>query len=107
MKTAIAKAFYDKEIHLLEKRTVMDAEGGVSTNGYAVKGAFKGNVSFSSCEKIQEDYGLDYKVNVSITTDYGAVKLDDIMSYNGVLYEVKGIYPKDSHRLVLGTIWRV
>ena len=107
MKTAIAKAFYDKEIHVMDKRTETDAEGGVTTKGYSVKDTFKGNVSFSNCEKIQEDYGLDYKVSISITTNYDGVKLADILSHNTVLYEVKGIYPKDSHKLILGAIWRV
>lgn len=103
MKTAIANAFYDKEIHLLNKRTVTDAEGGVKTDGYAVVDVFKGNVNFSNCEKIQEEYGLDYKVNISITTDYTGLTKNDIMSYNKVLYEVKGIYDRDSHLLVLGS----
>ena len=107
MKAAIAKAFYDKEIHILDKRTETDAEGGVTTKGYTVREAFKGNVNFSSCEKIQEDYGLDYKVSISISTECSAVNLSDILSYNGVLYEVKGIYTKDSHNLILGAIWRV
>lgn len=107
MKTAIANTFYDKEIHLMDMRTETDAEGGVKTSGYAVRTAFKGNVNFSNCEKIQEDYGLDYKVNVSITTDYNAVKLADILAFDGVLYEVKGIYHRDSHNVVLGAIWRV
>lgn len=106
MQTEIAKAFYDKDIHVLDKRTATDAEGGVTTKGYDVKYTFKGNVNFSNCEKIQEDYGLDYKVNVSITTNYNGLKTDDIIAYNKVLYEVKGIYPRDSHTLVLGAIWR-
>ena len=106
MKTAIAKTFYDKEIHLMDKRTEKDAEGGVKTLGYAVKETFKGNVNFSNCEKIQEDYGLDYKVNVSITTDYTGLTERDILQYNSVLYEVKGLYTRDSHTLVLGAVWR-
>ena len=107
MKTAMAKAFYDKEIHLMDMRTETDAEGGVKTTGYTVGEAFKGNVNFSNCEKIQEDYGLDYKVNITITTDYNAVKLADILAFDGVLYEVKGVYHRDSHNVVLGAIWRV
>ena len=106
MKTAIAKAFYDKEIHLMDKRTEQDAEGGVITKGYAVKDVFKGNVNFSNCEKLQEEYGLDYKINISVTTDYKGLKKDDIFAYNKLLYTVKGIYPRDSHTLVLGAIWR-
>ena len=106
MKNEIAKAFYDKVIHVLDKRAEMDAEGGVTAKGYSIRDTFNGNVNFSNCEKIQEDYGLDYKVNVSITTNYDHLKKDDIISYDKVLYEVKGIYPRDSHKLVLGAIWR-
>jgi hypothetical protein len=106
MKTEIAKTFYDKEIHLMNKRTVTDAEGGVKTDGYSVENVFKGNVNFSNCEKIQEEYGLDYKINVSITTDYTGLKKDDIIAYDKVLYEVKGIFIRDSHVLVLGANWR-
>ena len=106
MKKAIAKTFYDKEIYLMDKSVDMDAEGGVKTNGYSVKDSFKGNVNFSNCEKIQEEYGLDYKINITITTDYTELKKDDIIAYDKVLYEVKGIYPKDSHVLILGANWR-
>ena len=106
MKTEIANAFYDQDIHLLDKRTETDAEGGVKTSGYAVRTTFKGNVNFSNCEKIQEDYGLDYKVSISITTDYSGLKKDDIIFYNDQLYAVKGIYNRDSHVLVVGTDWR-
>ena len=70
MKTEIAKTFYDKEIHLMNMSTEVDAEGGIKTKGYSIQDVFKGNVNFSNCEKIQEDYGLDYKVNITITTDY-------------------------------------
>ena len=106
MKTEIAKAFYDKEIHLMNKSIEIDNEGGVKTKGYTVKESFKGNVNFSNCEKIQEEYGLDYKVNITITTDYTGLEKDNILSYDKVLYEVKGIYIRDSHLLVLGAIWR-
>ena len=106
MKTAIAKTFYDKEIHLMNKSVEKDAEGGVKTKGYTVADSFNGNVNFSNCEKIQEEYGLDYKVDISITTDYTGLEKDVIISYDKVLYEVKGIYIRDSHLLVLGTKWR-
>lgn len=105
MKTAIAKAFYDKEIHLMNKSVEMDAEGGVKTKGYTVKNDFKGNVNFSNCEKIQEDYGLDYKIDISITTDYTELTKDDIIVYDQVMYNVKGVYIRDSHILVVGAKW--
>ena len=106
MKREIAKAFYDKEIHLMNKSVETDAEGGVKTKGYSVVESFKGNVNFSNCEKIQEEYGLDYKVNISITTDYTGVTTNDILSYDKVLYQVKGIYYKDSHVFIVGAKWR-
>ena len=106
MKTAMSKAFYDKDIHLMDMSMEIDNEGGVKTKGYTVKESFKGNVNFSNCEKIQEEYGLDYKVNITITTDYTGLEKDNILSYDKVLYEVKGIYIRDSHLLVLGAIWR-
>ena len=106
MKTEIAKTFYDKEVYLIEKSTEKDLEGGIKTKGYTVKESFKGNVNFSNCEKIQEEYGLDYKINISITTDYTGLKKDNIFSYNEVLYEVKGIFIRDSHLLVVGANWR-
>ena len=107
MKTAIAKAFYDKNIHLMNMSTEVDAEGGVKTKGYTVADVFKGNVNFSNCEKIQEEYGLDYKINITITTDFTGLKKSDIFAYNKALYEVKGIYIRDSHTLVLGATWHV
>ena len=107
MKTVIAKTFYDKEIHLMDKSVEKDAEGGVKTKGYTVNDSFKGNVNFSNCEKIQEEYGLDYKVSISITTDYTGLSKSDIISYDKELYEVKGIYIRDSHLLVLGATWRM
>ena len=106
MKQAIAKAFYDKEIHLMDKRTEKDAEGGVRTFSDSVIETFNGNVNFSNCQKIQEDYGLDYNVDISITTDYTSVAVTDILGYGGALYEVKGIYTRDSHTLILGAIWQ-
>lgn len=105
MKTEIAKTFYDKEIHLMNMSTEVDAEGGVKTKGYSVQNSFNGNVNFSNCEKIQQEYGLDYKVNISITTNYTELKVSDIIAYNKVLYEVKGIYIRDSHALILGANW--
>ena len=103
----MAKAFYDKEIHLMDMSTEIDNEGGVKAKGYTVKDSFNGNVNFSNCEKIQEEYGLDYKVSISITTDYSGLSKSDIISYDKAFYEVKGIYIRDSHLLVLGATWRM
>ena len=86
----------------MNKSVETDAEGGVKTKGYTVKDTFKGNVNFSNCEKIQEDYGLDYKVDISITTEYMELTKDDIIVYDKVTYTVKGVYIRDSHTLIVG-----
>ena len=106
MKTAIAKAFYDKEIHLMDTNVERDAEGGVKPLAVPLQQTFYGNVNFSNCQKIQEDYGLDYRVDITVTTDYTEIVENDIMLYDGERYEVRGIYNRDSHRLIAGTKWR-
>lgn len=106
MKKQIAKTFYDKEVSILEKQDSIDAEGGVNSKGYNVLTTFKGNVNFSNCKQIQEEYGLDYNIDVSITTDYNLVNINDIIKYQEVIYKVSDILPSDSHILIVATIWR-
>lgn len=106
MRTKIASVFYDKEVEVLEKATTIDAEGGVNTKGLQSKDNFKGNVSFSNCKKIQEEYGLDYNIDISITTDYNLLKINDIIKYLDVIYNVTDVLFSDSHILVVATKWR-
>lgn len=106
MRTKIASVFYDKEVEVLEKVTTIDAEGGVNTKGLQSKDNFKGNVSFSNCKKIQEEYGLDYNIDISITTDYNLLKINDIIKYLDVIYNVTDVLSSDSHILVVATKWR-
>ena len=102
----IAKTFYDKTISVLEQVVTTDAEGGVIGKGYDVLENFKGNVNFSNCKQIQEEYGLDYNIDVSITTNYNLLNINDIIKYQEVIYKVTDILPSDSHLLVVATIWR-
>ncbi len=106
MRTKIASVFYDKEVEVLEKATTIDAEGGVNTKGLQSKDNFEGNVSFSNCKKIQEEYGLDYNIDISITTDYNLLKINDIIKYLDVIYNVTDVLSSDSHILVVATKWR-
>ena len=106
MKKQIAKAFYDKEVSVLEQKTITDAEGGVNTKGYDVIRSFKGNVSFSNCKQIQEEYGLDYNIDISITTDDTSVKINDIIKYQDIIYNVTDVKPSDSHVLIVAKKWR-
>ena len=130
MKTSIAKYFYDKGILVMTKTQTRDSEGGLKNGSNKVNYKFYGNVSFSNFGTIQENYGLDYKIDISITaspenfedkvylgdaelvyeTDRIYIKqtgelvlgLDDIISYAGKEYRVTNIIPSDSHILILG-----
>jgi len=106
MTKKIAQTFYDKEVSILDKKSNVDAEGGVTSKGYDVIGTFKGNVNFSNCKQIQEEYGLDYNIDVSITTDYNLLKINDIIKYLDVIYNVTDVLPSDSHILIVATKWR-
>ncbi len=106
MTKRIAKAFYDKTVEVLNNNIITDAEGGVIYKGYATVDNFKGNVSFSNCKKIQEEYGLDYNIDISITTNYEQLKINDIIKYLGVIYNVTDVLSTDSHFLIVATKWR-
>lgn len=106
MTKKIAQVFYDKSVDVLTNNVVTDAEGGVIYKGYAVKDNFKANVNFSNCKQIQEEYGLDYNIDISITTDYYLLKTNDIIKYQDVIYNVTDILPSDSHFLIVATKWR-
>lgn len=106
MTKAIANAFYDKTIEVLKDNTVTDAEGGIVYKGLATVDSFKGNVSFSNCKKIQEEYGLDYEIDISITTDYELIRHNQLIKYNDVVYNVNDVLQSDSHFLIVATKWR-
>lgn len=106
MTKKIAQVFYDKSVDVLINNVVTDAEGGVIYKGYAVKDNFKANVNFSNCKQIQEEYGLDYNIDISITTDYHLLKINDIIKYQDVIYNVTDVLPSDSHFLIVATKWR-
>lgn len=107
MTDIIAKTFYDKEVSILDKNTSIDAEGGITSKGYIELNKFKGNVSFSNSKEIQEEYGLDYTIDISITTDVNVIiKIDDIIKYNDVVYKVTDVLPSDSHILIVATKWQ-
>ena len=106
MTKQIAKVFYDKTVEVLTNNVTTDAEGGVIYKGYDVIDNFKGNVNFSNCKKIQEEYGLDYNIDISVTTDYNLLKLNDLIKYQDVIYNVTDILVNDSHVLIVATKWR-
>lgn len=103
---AIANAFYDKSVAILEKTEVLDDEGGVVKGGETVKSTFKGNVRFLAQEEQQLGIGLVKRGDIQITcpTDV-VVEIDDIVKYAGVKYIVTSVLPSDSHLTIVGERW--
>ena len=106
MKNKIKDTFYDKEVSILSKTQTIDAEGGIVKGSLEVIDTFMGNVNFSNCKKIQEEYGLDYQIDVAITTDK-MVNIDDVIEYLSVKYTVTDVMPTDSHILILASKWQI
>lgn len=106
MKKTMNKFFYDKEVFVLDTITSTDIEGGVTYDGTVTKDSFYGNVSFSNSKVIQEEYGLDYDIDISITADYTLLKHNDLIKYDDVTYRVTDILPSDSHLLIVGVKWQ-
>ena len=107
MTDKIASAFYDKTVEVMSNQKTTDAEGGVTYKGLAVTDSFNGNVSFSNCKKIQEEYGLDYEIDISITADKDTnICIADYIKYNNIVYDVTDVLPSDSHILIVATKWR-
>ena len=104
MKSKIANTFYDKTIYILSNTELTDEEGGVISNSDEVIGSFKGNVNFSNFKKIQEDYGLEYNIDMAITTNY-EVAVNDFIKYENIIYTVTDVIKNDSHYMVVATKW--
>lgn len=102
----ISNTFYDKTVEILKNVITVDEEGGVTKKGIEVVDTFKGNVSFSNCKEIQKDYGLDYEINIAITTYIDTkIKISDLVKYNNIIFEVTDVLPFDSHLLIVGVKW--
>lgn len=103
----IADTFYDKDLIVLDKSTIYDVEGGINVKGMSQKDTFKGNVSFTNFKTIQENFGIDYQIDIAITT-YRETNVvnDDIIKYSEIIYKITDVLKTDSHLLILATKWR-
>lgn len=100
-KTTIKNTFYDKEIDLYTVNEAVDSEGFKRKGEPATKtGSFLGNVNFSKLDKIQESYGIDESIDMTITTDSN-VELDQVIGYLGKHYKIVRAIPFDSHNLLI------
>lgn len=107
MKRSISSVFYDKTISILDTIPSFDAEGGVSIKDNKIKDTFKGNIRFINLKSIQEEYGLDYQVDVAISSNTSVViNVGDIISYLDKKYRITDVMPTDSHLLIVGTLWQ-
>lgn len=105
-KQAIAKAFFDKEIAIIEKRSTLDEEGGAIKSGEVIKRTFTGNVRFLVQEEQQNNIGLVKRGDIQITCSTDTeVEMDDLLRYAGTIYVVTSILPSDSHLTILGDRW--
>lgn len=101
----IANTFYDKEFTILKEESGFDEEGGIINGSTKNVGDYKGNVSFSQCKVIQEEYGLDYNIDISISTFIGTpIELNDIIEYQDKKYKVTDILKSDSHITIVGVL---
>lgn len=100
-KQTIKDVFYDKELALYTVSTSTDNEGFVSEELVA-SGTFLGNVQFSRLDQVREEYGLDQKIDVTITTDK-EVSNNSIVEYAGKQYRIVKAIPYDTHYLLLGS----
>jgi hypothetical protein len=104
LKTTFEDTFYDKTITTYSISEQIDDEGWAKTEDVAVTGTFMGNVNFSNLEKLQLEYGLEDKVDVSITTSTN-IPTNNIVSYGGFQYKIVKAMPFDTHYLLIGTKW--
>lgn len=105
-KSAIAKTFYDKAITVLESTTTKDAEGGVVRNKPTEAGSFKGNVRFTDLGVVMSDLGLTESIDICITCPLETeIKLNSLVRYSDVNYQVTNIVPSDSHLTITGKKW--
>ena len=107
-KKAISDVFYDKKIDILSKKTEFDEEGDYRTESSTRIGEFDGNVSFSNFKAIKEEYGLEYEIDIAITTSLvnkEKLNIGNLISYNDFIYEITDKFERDSHLMIVGAKW--
>ena len=99
-KRAIADIFYDKKIYVLSKKESMDCEGDYIVEKNENVYNFMGNVSFSNFKAIKEEYGLEYDIDIVITTSLDhkeKINLSTLILYDGKSSDIIDKFLKDSH----------
>lgn len=102
---AIGTNFYDKEVDVYTTSDVQDEEGQAYKEATEIAGSVMGNVNFNNLDLIQEQYGLQEKVDIAITTRDAIGGNANIIGYGGYQYLVIKAVSFDSHILMLGKLW--
>lgn len=106
-KQTIASVFYDKTIGVVSNTQEVEADGAVTTTDGVITNTFMGNVRMVNLKEVQQQFGLDYQIDVSITTSTNTViDTNAIIEYDGNRFEVTDVLPTDSHITIVGKKWR-
>jgi hypothetical protein len=104
MKQNISKHFYDKTLTEYSEEDTIDNEGFVTGEATSTENTFLGNVGFENLEQAREDYGIEERIDIKISTQEDK-SLGSILGYDGVLYKIVKRIPSDSHNLLFGKKW--
>ncbi len=105
-KDNIKKVFYDKDVNVLRSVSITDSEGGTILSGTEITDTLKGNTRFTDFEAIQNTYGLDYKIDVVITTDYDTLIVGNLIEIDQIKYIARDVLKRDSHYMIVGDLWQ-
>lgn len=104
--SVVAGHFYDKTVSILGK-TQTNTDGWVTEVSTTAVGTFPANVQFNNLEQGQSDLGLTERIDVIMTClPDVAVKVDDLVRYDGITFKVMAARPRDSHLKIGAVKWR-
>lgn len=103
-KDKIKQTFYDKEILLISSSLVKEADGHAKLKESTTTGSFFGNVNFSNLKNVQENYGIQEEIDLTVTTDT-AVAREQVIQYDNRLFKIIEAKKFDSHYLLIAKLW--
>lgn len=104
--TAIAAAFYDKELILCSKTSIKDDRGWTRDSVTETETTYLVHTRYNKLAEVQEQYGIREDINIAITgpSDMVVVK-GDIIKIGGKYYRIIDGYPNDTHKVLVGQVW--
>ncbi len=103
---SMSKHFYDKTVERVGETLITEEDGATHTELSAITGTFEGNVRLTNFKKVQEQYGLDYAIDLTVTTmNDTMIEIDEVIQYSGITYKVTDVLPFDSHKMIVGVKW--